>query len=164
MFWKVSSKIVAIFELISAAFFGLNTYQWLVFTVQQPNGSLVISSAISFGLLMLNLVAGIALLRNSILGYRLSLVNIAAQVFSINSPWFAYGYVGLLKFYAGAFINSPPGTYFLVGMGFDLSPGQFWVSFQQIAQKPQIALDLISLSFFLFLYRALKVTKAKESI
>jgi hypothetical protein len=154
MISKISLKAIAVWQLVAAAFISLSVYQLAMIVInERPPGSLFYLAAMTL-FFFVNLIGGALLLKGTELGRKLSLGNFAAQVLAFNTPWIGYGYNSLMQIYVSAFINSPPGTY-LAGAGFEFNPGRFWILIsEEIPEKPQLAVDIISIAFCIVLFRA----------
>jgi hypothetical protein len=155
MFWKASGRTIAIYQLISAAGFVFSIGYVTVYRPQSSSSFFIGTLLIYTGLLLVNLYAGIELLRDKRSGCWLSLFNMAVQVPAINLFGLTYKYVGVAELSPFLLIGSSNGTH-LLGMSFYVSPGRFWIWFGAFPNQPQIAINLISLSFALFLYRSLR--------
>jgi hypothetical protein len=147
MLRKISAKFIAIWQLVGAGFISLGVYQLITLDLSQGTPGALFNLTVLTFFVVINLLAGILLLRGSELGRKLSLGNFVAQLLAVNTSWIGFSYISLLQIYVGAFINSPPGTY-LAGAGLDFQPGRFWLRlFDEMPGVPQLTINLVAVAF-----------------
>jgi hypothetical protein len=147
--WTVSTRLIAFYQLASAAAF---TFTFVQVALSDPQ---VLTLVVFGGLVLFNLFAGTELYRDKRRGYWCSLANSAAQIPQIDLPWFMYNYIGIGYFSLAATID-PSTTSYLFGLSAGFYPGTFSIWFGGFDQKSEIAFGLITSSFIVFLYKSLR--------
>ena len=152
---KITSKLIAGFQLASAAALALNFW-----SLDDPASQIVYVLLVA-----VNLVAGVGLWRDLQWAQVLSLVNIAAQIPAINSSYFTYWYIGIGDIYPFATIDPTAGFYFYIGITFYAWPGIFQFFYGSIPfQGGQIYVGLIATAFTVFNVRELRKRQQLRSL
>jgi hypothetical protein len=149
MFWKNSGRFVAVYQLASAVAFG---FTFSLTALSEPQTLTLVALA---GLFFINLIAGLLLYRDSLIGNWTSLANMSAQVIAIEASEFSYVYIGMANARFFAYIDPSTSTY-LFGPALVFQPGTFGVSVGQLAQATQISVDFVSLSLVMFLIQSIR--------
>ena len=152
---KISSKLIAVYQLVSAAALALG-FVWFQF----DNFA---SKIVYVLLVVVNLVAGLGLWRDLRWAHVLSLANIAAQIPGINSSYFTYWYIGIGDIYPFVKIDPANATY-LIGPGFYLYPGTFLIAQGGAVQGVEIYVGLIATAFTVFIVRELRKRQQLRSV
>jgi len=150
---KITSKLIAVYQLASAAALAL-----VFWSLDDP------ASQIAYVLLVaVNLLAGIGLWRDLRWAHVLSLANIAAQIPAINSSYFTYWYIGIGDIYPFVIIDDP-NYKFMIGPTLQVIPGYFSILLGGAVQGVQIYVGLIAIAFTVFIVRGLRKRQQLRSV
>jgi len=152
MLLKASVRTIAIYRLLSAAAFAY-VMAWNLLSGQ----ILLLNLAVYTVLLLFNLFAGVESLRSKRRGYWASLVNELLQLPSLAVRGFAYEYIGLgqVQVMVGGVFNPSGDLLYQVGFQADFNPGFFVLLFGGAWVGANIAIDLLSTIFAVFLANVL---------
>lgn len=106
---------------------------------------------LSLGVGSLNLLAGWCILDKSLLGCRLTITNLSAQIISFNLPFAQYGYKGILYvFAASSELFTQPLD---LNLGYTIGLSTFFASAHMVSNFPTIAINLFVLVLVVLLRR-----------
>ena len=149
---KISSKLIAVYQLASAAFMALTVFNSLYDRS---------SSLLAFALLAINLVAGIGLWNHLRWAEILSLVNFAAQIPAINSSFLIYWYMGIGDIYLSAMVG-PTGYFF--GPSLYAWPGTISIVFDAAVQGVEVYVGIFATVFTILIVRGLRTKSSVPDI
>lgn len=132
----ITLRLAAIYQVVSAIAFAVTSVSaWMSATS--------LSSAIAAVLCILNLIIGLALLRQYNWASYLGVANMALQVPAMNSQPFSYSYIGIGDlFVLAGFDRSSSSLSF--GAWASVTPGTFFVSFGNQVQGAEFYFGLLA--------------------
>jgi hypothetical protein len=162
MLLKTSARAIAIYQLLAAAV--ISVLAILAFWQGQvPIADF--NTTVSLVMVMLNLLAGVELLRGRRRGCWASFVNELFQIPTLAIPGISYDYIALGQGFLGVSMNPQglPGVSidpaevftYRFDFGFQFMPGTFSLWLGGVPATTTVNIDLISLAFAVVLWRIL---------